>query len=237
MSSNRIVTIGIGGASCSGKTTLAKWLLKVLPNCTLFFQDEFFKLENDLPIDPTTKYTNWDCPEAINFPLFLSTLKDLHQTGSLPTTFVSNEINNVHSDVKGCGLYELVRRLSLRVNEVLDALAGDDDKNNEWYFVLVDGFLLYYDPEVIKELDVKLFVRADRYAVDPPDYFDKIVWPNYVEFHKNLSIKELSSGVIDGVKSGHTAIEDLVVLDTNNEENFGENLEEAVETVIRFIER
>ncbi|CAG8572473.1 16280_t:CDS:2 [Racocetra fulgida] len=200
-------------------------------------------LENDLPIDPTTKYTNWDCPEAINFPLFLSTLKDLHQTGSLPTTFVSNEIKNAHSDVKTYGLYELVRRLSLRVNEVLNELAEDGDKNNEWYFVLVDGFLLYYDPEVIKELDVKLFVRADHDTLkqrredragyitveDPPDYFDKIVWPSYVEFHKHLSI--------NGVKSGHTVIEDLVVLDTNNEENFGENLEEAVETVIRFIER
>ncbi|CAG8524715.1 25097_t:CDS:2 [Cetraspora pellucida] len=254
MSSNRIVTIGIGGASCSGKTTLAKWLLKILPNCTLFYQDDFFKLEKDLPIDPTTKYINWDCPEAINFPLFLSTLEKLHQTGSLPATFVSNEVKNVHKDIKGSGLDELVKQLSLRVNEALNASAGDD-KNNGWHFVLVDGFLLYYDPEVIKELDVRLFVKADRdtlkkrreeragyitvegYAIDPPDYFDKIVWPNYVELHKDLLIKGQSSGLIDGVKSGCKVIEDFVVLDTNFEEKFGENLEEAVETVIRFIER
>ncbi|CAG8589382.1 35213_t:CDS:1, partial [Racocetra persica] len=73
--------------------------------------------------------------------------------------------------------------------------------------------------------------------IEPPDYFDKIVWPNYVEFHKHLSIKGQSSGLIDGVKSGWKVIEDLVVLDTNKEDEFGKNLEEAVETVIKFIEK
>ncbi|CAG8660915.1 1819_t:CDS:2, partial [Scutellospora calospora] len=243
--SNKVITIGIGGASCSGKTTLAKWLLKILPNCTLFYQDDFFKLEKDLPIDPATKYLNWDCPEAINFSLFLSTLKNLHQVGSLPTSFKSNEVYNVYKDVESSGLDELVERLSLKINKVLSESVGCDDKNNEWYFILVDGFLLYYDPEVIKELDVKLFTKADReilkkrreervryitvegYFEDPPNYFDKIVWPNYIQYHKHLLLKEQSSGLIDGEKNGWMAIEDFVVLDSNHDETFGGNLEKA----------
>ncbi|KAF0561873.1 P-loop containing nucleoside triphosphate hydrolase protein [Gigaspora margarita] len=253
--SKRVVTIGIGGASCSGKTTLAKWLLKILPNSTLFYQDDFFKLQDDLPFDPITKYENWDCPDAINFPLFLSTLKNLHQVGKLPTTFVSNEVNNIYKDIERDELDELVKRLSLRFNEVLSTSVGCDDKNIEWYFVLVDGFLLYYDSEVIKELDVKFFVKADReiikkrrkertsyitvegYFEDPPDYFDKIVWPNYIKFHKHLSINEQSSGLIDGEKNDLVVIEDMVVFDSNHDGIFGENLEKAVETVIRFIEK
>ncbi|CAG8482655.1 2289_t:CDS:2 [Dentiscutata erythropus] len=232
MSSKRVITIGIGGASCSGKT-----------------------LEKDLPIDPITNYTDWDCPDAINFPLFLSNLKNIHQDGTLPTTFVSNEVNNIFKDIERDELNELVKRLSLRINEVLSASVGRDNKNVEWYFVLVDGFLLYYDPEVINELDVKFFVKADReimkkrreerisyvtvegYYEDPPEYFDKIVWPNYIKFHKHLSLKGQSFSLINGEKSELKVIEDMVAFDSNHDKIFGENLEKAVETVIKFIEK
>ncbi|CAG8548242.1 hypothetical protein C2G38_2239951 [Gigaspora rosea] len=61
-------------------------------------------------------------------------------------------------------------------------------------------FLLYYDPEVIKELDVKFFVKVDREII-------------------KKRRKERTS---------YITVEDGF---------FGENLEKAVETVIRFVKK
>ncbi|CAG8700797.1 8138_t:CDS:2, partial [Gigaspora rosea] len=107
-------------------------------------------------------------------------------------------------------------------------------------------FLLYYDPEVIKELDVIFLVKADReiikkrrkertsyitiegYFEDSPDYFDKIVWPNYIKFHKHLSLNEQSSDLIDGEKNELVVIEDMLVFDSNHDGIFGANLEKLL---------
>lgn len=69
---------------------------------------------------------------------------------------------------------------------------------------LVDGFLLYHDPNTAAFLDTRLLLRAgyadlkrrrearsgyvtlDGFWNDPPGYFDRIVWPAYVQYHGYL---------------------------------------------------
>lgn len=71
-------------------------------------------------------------------------------------------------------------------------------------FVVVEGFLLFCDEDVCDNLDTKFFITASRevlkarresrpgyvtlqgYWVDPPGYFDHIVWPQFVLWNSHL---------------------------------------------------
>ncbi|CAG8703317.1 957_t:CDS:2 [Cetraspora pellucida] len=263
-SSNKIVLVGIGGASCSGKTTLAKLLTRILPNSWIFHQDDFFKCVSQIPIDPTTNLSNWDCPDAVDFPKFIKTLRQVHQTGLLPDSFRSKERLNVRNDIKlEAHLESLINQLSGRIINVLSdgSESNDIDQNDlnnkdenigissinnlsDWTFVLVDGFLLYWDMQVVKELDIKLFVQADYttlkkrreeragyvtvdgYWSDPPNYFDTMVWPNYVKSHRHL-FKDHSEIRL--------TTDELVVLNSNGARDMQMNLEMAVENVLEFV--
>ena len=57
----------------------------------------------------------------------------------------------MHNDIKSIELDNLVKELNDQVRNVLS------DTEKELNFVLVDGFLLYINSDVIKELDIKLF--------------------------------------------------------------------------------
>lgn len=83
---------------------------------------------------------------------------------------------------------------------------------------LLDGFLLYSREmqEVMDQLDVKMlllvskakatqrreardgYVTLEGFWKDPPDYVDKIVWPNYAESHAWLFEKGDVEGELDG---------------------------------------
>ena len=106
--------------------------------------------------------------------------------------------------------------------------------------MLVDGFLLYYDPEVRSTMDVKMFLRTPRavlrkrreerfgYATaegtvwkDPEGYFDNIVWPAYELAHKNVfSNQDIEKGQpaspdADGSSVPGGPVEGLKVLDAH----------------------
>lgn len=70
--------------------------------------------------------------------------------------------------------------------------------------ILVDGFMLFHDPTIIKLFDVRIFVKcsydtlkrrrnkrngyvtSESFWVDPPNYFDDIVYPSYARSHSRL---------------------------------------------------
>ncbi|CAG8605163.1 4532_t:CDS:2 [Acaulospora morrowiae] len=276
-SKKKVITIGISGASCSGKTTLARLLQQILPNSKIFYQDDFFKPQKDVPVDAPTNLVNWDCPEAINFSDFIETLQQLRKTGFMPATFESKEYRNIRQEIKGVELESLIENLSLEVRKVLgdvgkvlqenkilvreqndvDKINGSDirkfngnineQENNEWCFVIVDGFLLYQDVQVVNELDVKLFIKADyetlkkrreernsyftlegNYWIDPPNYFDSIVWPEYVKYYNYLLSRNKEIG---------STINDLIVLESVNKQQIKENIEKIVMMTLKVVEK
>lgn len=69
----RIVVVGVGGATCSGKTTLAKHLLQILnpsqkgtssgiTEAFILHQDDFAPPEASLPVNEEYGVTDWDHP-------------------------------------------------------------------------------------------------------------------------------------------------------------------------------
>ncbi|XP_074877112.1 nicotinamide riboside kinase 1 isoform X3 [Buteo buteo] len=47
----KVLVIGLGGVTNGGKTTLAEKLKKMLPNCDIISQDDFFKPESEVETD------------------------------------------------------------------------------------------------------------------------------------------------------------------------------------------
>ncbi|RKP27523.1 P-loop containing nucleoside triphosphate hydrolase protein, partial [Syncephalis pseudoplumigaleata] len=193
------------GPSCSGKTTLGRALTRILPRCSLINQDNFYKPDSEIPVDPATGLDNWDTPDALDFPRFiaaieeasarekpdlLSALKAHASNAHLPTPPTEQLTQGAIMDDDAVD-DQLIDELRL---QYASALAGHR-------FVVVDGFLLFTHPEIVSRLDVRIFVTASRETLkrrresrvgyitvegfwqDPPGYFDRIVWPNFVLHH------------------------------------------------------
>jgi len=144
--------------------------------------DDFYKSDAEIPQDTTTGYANWDSPEAFELERFISAIEYIRLTGSLP------EIASIQEE-------------SVDVDFTPEQWARLKEKAPTMPITFVDGILMY---SFMSKMDFKIFVRASYdqlktrraarsgYATiegfwrDPPEYFEKIVWPEYVKSHEHL---------------------------------------------------
>ncbi|ORX40513.1 P-loop containing nucleoside triphosphate hydrolase protein [Kockovaella imperatae] len=197
----RIIVIGISGASCSGKTLLAKTLKSILPRATIIHQDDFAPAPEDLPL--VDRLQDWDDPPTcIIWDQFRSTLKDI-RSGKSPSHESNDHLNVLDAP-------ELDTATIGKWKKAFSDLETEERAHGvqlEWY--LVEGFILYWDQAVTNALDIRLFLRVPHetlkrrregrsvYVIqsasaagdvwtDPPGYFDKIVYPAYVKGHRHM---------------------------------------------------
>ncbi|KAG2153639.1 uncharacterized protein EDB93DRAFT_1133879 [Suillus bovinus] len=196
----KVILVGLGGATCSGKTTLAKHLKNILPNSFIVHQDDFAPPEELLPI--RHGYQDWDAPDcAIDYPRFSNFLKHVKDTGRIPDDHKSHDHLNKQMDFPIEA--ECQTRLAERFRAIQDQAKESDHINIVWG--LADGFLLYWNQEVIEQLDMRFLLRVslksleDRRKarqvyitakgdawIDPPDYWEKIVLPAYLDAHREI---------------------------------------------------
>ncbi|CAG8749827.1 2862_t:CDS:1, partial [Acaulospora morrowiae] len=67
-----------------------------------------------------------------------------------------------------------------------------------------------------------------NYWIDPPNYFDSIVWPEYVKYYNHLLSRN---------KEIESTINDLIVLESVNKQQIKENIEKVVMMTIKVIEK
>ncbi|WWD19767.1 hypothetical protein CI109_104231 [Kwoniella shandongensis] len=198
----KLVVVGIGGASCSGKTLLAKHIRNVLPQgATIIHQDDF--CPDKVPY--SSRYPDlqdWDDPETcIQWPEFRSTLQEIRHTGNLPKHASHDHLNKQVKVQVAKGVYDKWRRS-------FETLAEDQAQQGiELVWFLVDGFVLYYDKIFLRvPYQVLKSRREERQVyvlqpggvwVDPPEYFDKIVWPGYLKAHNEL-FQDVEKGPLKG---------------------------------------
>jgi nicotinamide/nicotinate riboside kinase len=146
-------------------------------------------------MDEKTQLQNWDCPESVDFVAMANMIEYVRSNnGQLPPDFNSNEERNLHD-----GSSLLDTETAKQLQDILGHLADKDSIR----FVIVDGFMLYWDKLVYDQLDCKISCMAsyeslkqrrsaregystvDGYWVDPPGYFDAIVWPEYMRLNKH----------------------------------------------------
>ncbi|KAI9142198.1 hypothetical protein BKA69DRAFT_1068890 [Paraphysoderma sedebokerense] len=213
-----------------GKSTATELLVQLLKPVKSFIlrQDSFFKPSSSVPVDPVTAQQSWDVPDALDIPSFISTLqqiRSIHSLNSLSKLFKERRLGqdgqesvrkkrNIEGEVEkvlkkmnvdvGKGLLESVNRIMRN--------SGDEGEERELVVVIVDGFLMFQDYEILRNLDVRVFLKAcyevckrrrgcrtgydccdGEFWADPPTYFDDVVWPAYLKYNDTiLSLSSLS---------------------------------------------
>ncbi|KAF1812651.1 hypothetical protein P152DRAFT_378330, partial [Eremomyces bilateralis CBS 781.70] len=180
--------VAISGPTSSGKTTVARHLLRLLhslapdgPPATqplLIHEDDFYRSDTDIPVKDGVQ--DWDCLEAIDVPVFEAALLEIRGGGRLPDGFKSLELpedngstaDGVH-DVpdraqNDSGISEaLLTRLRERLRDVLEVPSNNGQGTAVKFRVcLVEGFLLF-QPAMFTTpgvFDLKLLLLASHAA-------------------------------------------------------------------------
>ncbi|KAI9028599.1 P-loop containing nucleoside triphosphate hydrolase protein [Hyaloraphidium curvatum] len=189
---SRTFVVGIGGASCSGKSTLADSVFRLLPRCVMLRQDAYYLPESDLPRHPVFE-TNWDIPGSFENSRLVEDL------------LVLKSLKQDEFPAKPGDLSDPTLNLDDRTDAVLAAAARVSESHADHLtriadvsFVVVEGICLF-TPEILPHLDFRVFLsapepvlRSRRQArsgyltaegsvfVDPPAYWEKLVWPAYL---------------------------------------------------------
>lgn len=221
----KLVLVGIGGPSSSGKTTVAKALHSLYPTSTLVHLDDFYFPDEQIPVHPEKGIQNWDCADAIDWKKFKKYIESVRQSNGASLPIESLEM-------------DALLKLTPEEAQGLSSMAHGQIPASEYHFVFVDGFMIFHSDEITRLFDVKLFFRApyevlkarrearlgyntvEGFWVDPPNYFDDIVWPEFVRSHQRLfkdqdvgqSLTESarSEGLADIVNGETTNLIDLI---------------------------
>lgn len=132
--SKSILILGIAGGSGSGKTTLVRALTERFgDDITVISHDNYYKAHDDLTYDERAML-NYDHPDAFDTDLMIEHLRLLRQGRA------------IH-----CPVYDFtVHNRSDQVIEIQPEKV-----------IVVEGILLFADPALRDEMDVRIFVDAD----------------------------------------------------------------------------
>ncbi|MCQ2144041.1 MAG: uridine kinase [Bacteroidales bacterium] len=131
-----MLVIGIAGGSGCGKTTVVKAITQRLGNkkVVVIPQDCYYKDSSDLT-DEEKRVHNFDHPDAIEWSLLCSQLKDLKEGKSVDQP-----------------IYSFIS-CSRSKTETTRVEPAD--------VIIVEGILIFTCPELREQLDIKIFVDAD----------------------------------------------------------------------------
>lgn len=129
-----MLIIGIGGGTGSGKTTVVRKIVESLPDDSVAVipQDSYYKDQSHLPLD-VRKRTNFDHPDAFEWPLLASQINDLRMGKSIQQPTYS---------------YITCTRLTDTI------LVKPKD------VIIVEGIMALYDKKLRDLMDLKIFVDA-----------------------------------------------------------------------------
>ncbi|MBE6610004.1 MAG: uridine kinase [Ruminococcaceae bacterium] len=131
--SNRLF-IGIAGGSGSGKTTLAERLAECFGDrMALLRHDDYYKAQSGIPIEVRAAQ-NFDHPDAFDTELLLRHLDDLRQGRDIASPIYNYSQHD-------------------RSSETREVKAAD--------VILLEGILIFENPELRERLDIKIFVDTD----------------------------------------------------------------------------
>lgn len=129
-----ILTIGIAGGTGSGKTTITRRIIREFgDNVAILHHDSYYKAHNDLSYEERTKL-NYDHPNAFDTELMIQHIRSLKRGETVKCPVYDFTVHNRSS-----------KTIEVRPGRVL----------------VVEGILIFADPKVCEELDIKLFVDTD----------------------------------------------------------------------------
>lgn len=91
---------------------------------------------------------DWDCVEAIDFPVMMRALDHIRTHGELPGDLDSKEDQNT------------IGKSGVSSQETEDVKRVVRESGLEVNLKILDGFLLFHDDEVMSWLDARIFLRV-----------------------------------------------------------------------------
>ena len=130
-----MLIIGIAGGSGSGKTTVARKIMeKTHDHVVIISQDSYYKDQSHLPL-AERQALNFDHPNAIDWDLLVANLRALKEGKDVEQPVYS---------------YITCSRSTTETVHISPAP-----------IIIVEGILIFNCPELVNELDIKVFVDAD----------------------------------------------------------------------------
>jgi len=174
-----MLTIGLSGASCSGKTSVASLLEKVLPRCSVLNQDKYYYQEDSGKHvrDNKSNFINWEVPQAFNMFQMYSDIKDLQIKPQLIR--MNENLAEAEKVLKGNqSLLHLARKTPAPI-------------------LIIEGITIFGSQRISDLCDMKYFIEIDKESCksrrkervwDPeesswtedPEYFEMVAWPEYL---------------------------------------------------------
>ena len=129
-----VLTIGIAGGTGSGKTTITRRIVREFgADVAVLHHDSYYKAHDDLPYEERCKL-NYDHPNAFDTDLMLAHVRALKRGERVQ-----------------CPVYDFtVHNRSAETVEIAPARV-----------LIVEGILIFAEPELCREMDIKLFVDTD----------------------------------------------------------------------------
>ncbi|XP_075454515.1 nicotinamide riboside kinase 1 isoform X2 [Ascaphus truei] len=174
--------IGIGGVTNGGKTTLANKLLKTLPNCSVVYQDDYFKPESEVETDESG-FKQYDVLEALDMETMMIRVNSWKRHPNKVVTS-PDEHKKMHSNWEKEVYFLIVEGFLLYQYKPLDKLF------NRRYLLTVP-----YE-ECKKRRSTRVYEPPD-----PPGYFDGHVWPMYLKHKKQMEEDQADIVFLDGTQS------------------------------------
>ncbi|MCQ2519582.1 MAG: uridine kinase [Lachnospiraceae bacterium] len=130
----KVLVIGIAGGTGSGKTTITRRLSERFgEDVSIIRHDNYYKAHHDMPYEERCKL-NYDHPDSLDTYLMVEDIRKLKKFESIQ-----------------CPVYDFtVHDRSDKVETIKPAKV-----------LVVDGILILSDPELCKEMDIKIFVDTD----------------------------------------------------------------------------
>ena len=130
-----MIIIGIAGGTGSGKTTVVRKIVENLPegSVAVIPQDSYYNDQSHLPLE-VRKKTNFDHPDAFQWPLLARQIEDLRQGKAIEQPTYSYLI-------------------CTRLKETIHVEPHD--------VIIVEGIMALYDKKLRDQMDLKIFVEAE----------------------------------------------------------------------------
>ncbi len=168
-----MLIVGIAGGTGSGKTTVVKKILEMLPadKVSIIPQDSYYKDSSHVPLEDR-KEINFDHPDSIEWPLLISHIEELKRGAPIQQPIYS---------------YLTCTR------------SPETVPINPHQVVIIEGIMILTHPELRQLMDIKVFVDADaddrlsrviqrdveergRSSMNVLDRYQKTVKPMHLQF-------------------------------------------------------
>lgn len=206
------LVIGIGGATCGGKSTLAKLLCQLWgPALARHFNQDDYYFPDEHPghtFLPELNHINWELESAFDNAKLAKEVQNSTFSDSSRPLFSSSCFSSLVQQLECQAAESFLQQgeqLSSSCRQLVEGTLLPP-------ITVLEGIQVLNSPRLSQLCDLKVFVTLDHQTCaqrrqlrsydppDPPGYFEAVVWPSYTVQLTQLKQSSDSIEFLDGAK-------------------------------------